>query len=51
MKRLLCVMAFWLAGAVCAQGYPSKPIKFVVGFPPGGSGDFVARTVGEAVAS
>lgn len=31
--------------------YPVKPIRFVVGYPPGGSGDFVTRTIGEAVAS
>ena len=37
-------------GLVWAQGFPNKPIRFVVGYPPGGSGDFVARTVGEALA-
>ena len=26
-----------------AQSYPSKPIKIVVGYPPGGSGDFTTR--------
>lgn len=48
----------WL-GAAClcsalsalAQPYPNKPIRFVVGYPPGGSGDFVTRTVGEAIAA
>jgi tripartite-type tricarboxylate transporter receptor subunit TctC len=34
-----------------AQPYPHKPIRFVVGYPPGGSGDFVTRTVGEAIAA
>ncbi len=39
------------ACAALAQPYPNKPIKFVVGYPPGGSGDFVTRTVGEAIAA
>jgi len=40
----------WACGGVLAQAYPHKPIKFVVGYPPGGSGDFVTRAVGEAIA-
>ncbi|CAA2103932.1 Bug family tripartite tricarboxylate transporter substrate binding protein [Variovorax paradoxus] len=34
------------AGLVAAQGFPSaKPIRLIVGYPPGGGIDFAARTV------
>ncbi|MEJ8850132.1 tripartite tricarboxylate transporter substrate binding protein [Variovorax rhizosphaerae] len=39
-----CVLGVTVAAAHAA-GYPDRPIRLVVGFPPGGGADFVARQV------
>jgi len=33
------------SGFASAQPYPSKPIRFIVSFPPGGSSDLIARAI------
>lgn len=55
LRRRVLAAAIGLACAVpviaAAQGdYPAKPIKFVVGYPAGGSVDQMGRVVGEAMA-
>ena len=49
MKRYLLLSALCFSGAVLAQTYPSKPIKFIVPFTAGSVTDIVARTVGDAM--
>ena len=47
MKKLLTTLAFALAATgALAQAWPSKPVTLLVPFPPGGSTDLIARTLG-----
>lgn len=46
MKHSLCVLlAIACASAAAAQDFPSKPIRVVITYPPGGSTDVVGRAL------
>jgi len=49
VKRFLTVLGFALATTAWAQPYPSKPIRIIVPFVPGGNVDITARTVAPAL--
>ena len=53
MRRLIgmligCALAT-LASAAPAQTYPTRPIKLLVSYPPGGASDLIARIFGQAL--
>ena len=52
MIRLLAQLAallaaFLLSAGAAAQSFPTKPVRIVVGYPPGGSGDFLTRLLAD----
>jgi len=51
MKLLFrCVTALWLlgmSGALWAQNWPTKPIRMIIAFPPGGPTDLVSRVLAQ----
>jgi tripartite-type tricarboxylate transporter receptor subunit TctC len=48
-KRLLYAIALAMAGmgGAAADGFPTKPLRLIVPFPPGGFNDTLARTLGQ----
>jgi tripartite-type tricarboxylate transporter receptor subunit TctC len=47
MRIVFLVFLSFFATFGLAQNYPTKPVKIVVGYPPGGSGDFTTRIIAD----
>jgi tripartite-type tricarboxylate transporter receptor subunit TctC len=51
VRRILALaLALFLATAACGQGFPARPVKIIVPFPPGGGADTLARVIGPHLA-
>jgi len=51
MRLLALLFAMLLAGMVQAQDYPSRPLRFVVPYPPGALTDVLARALGDRLST
>ena len=45
MKKLFVAVLLLCATTAIAQGYPAKPVRWVVPFPPGGGTDLISRVI------
>ena len=46
-RLLFAVLLLALSFTSPAQTYPSRPIRVILGFPPGGGGEILVRTIGQ----
>ena len=49
MNKIKCLTIFllWVSVAASAQSFPVKPLRIILGFPPGGATDIAARAVAQ----
>ncbi|MGE5792575.1 MAG: tripartite tricarboxylate transporter substrate binding protein [Bacteroidota bacterium] len=45
LRTSLALLLAIVASAAAAQGYPARPVRLIIPFPPGGSNDIVGRMV------
>jgi len=48
-RMLLFAAMFAIAPGGFAQSWPSKPVKLIIPFPPGGASDYVGRVIGQVL--
>ncbi len=51
-RTAICLFAMGISaiasiGSASAVDYPTRPVRFVVGYPPGGATDIIARLIGQ----
>jgi tripartite-type tricarboxylate transporter receptor subunit TctC len=51
VRSLVAIAAALLAAGTFARGYPAKPVRVIVPFPPGGSADAASRSMGEKLSA
>jgi tripartite-type tricarboxylate transporter receptor subunit TctC len=47
MRSLFLLCAFLVQASAWSQAWPTRPVRLVVGFAPGGAADFVSRAIAE----
>ncbi len=45
--KYLTILLLWVSVAASAQSFPVKPLRIILGFPPGGATDIAARAVAQ----
>jgi tripartite-type tricarboxylate transporter receptor subunit TctC len=48
--RVLLLLLLVFSGSVMGQSYPTKPVRLIVTYPPGGSSDLMSRVYGAKLA-
>jgi tripartite-type tricarboxylate transporter receptor subunit TctC len=49
LASLAVIASFANVKSAMAQAYPARPVRIVVGYPPGGLSDIVARLIGQSL--